>query len=176
MHKRRGIIERERALYLPHIKTFKNRVMAAFTHCEEYEIFRFMKALRLAEYYQERNKLLYVLWLRRSNLRGNSLGYFIPPGVLGNNVKLYHRGNIIININSRIGDGCKLHGDNCIGNNGKTNDCPVIGCNVEVGIGAKIIGGVHIADGVKIGANAVVTKSCNNEGATLVGVPAKVIE
>lgn len=29
-----------------------------------------------------------------------------------------------------------------------------------------------IADGVKIGANAVVVKSCYNKGATLVGIPA----
>ena len=36
---------------------------------------------------------------------------------------------------------------------------PCIRENVDVGIGAKIIGGVTIADEIKIGANAVVTKS-----------------
>ena len=65
-----------------------------------------------------------------------------------------------------------FHGNNCIGNNGKTEDCPVIGDNVDIGFGAIIIGNVKIADNVKIGANAVVTKSCLEEGATLVGIPA----
>lgn len=42
-----------------------------------------------------------------------------------------------------------------------------------VGPGAKLFGPIYIADGVKIGANAVVLKSCEARGATIVGVPAK---
>ncbi|MBT0889312.1 hypothetical protein KJR38_03095 [Streptococcus lutetiensis] len=50
---------------------------------------------------------------------------------------------------------------------------PVIGNNVDIGVGAKIIGNVTIADGIKIGANAVVNKSFYEEGITIVGVPAR---
>ena len=50
------------------------------------------------------------------------------------------------------------------------------GDNVDIGVGAKIIGGVTIADNIKIGANAVVTKSFYEEGITLVGVPARKLE
>ena len=35
-----------------------------------------------------------------------------------------------------------LHGDNCIGNNGKTEGCPIIGDNVDIGTGAKILGAI----------------------------------
>ena len=51
----------------------------------------------------------------------------------------------------------------------------MIGNRVDIGVGAKIIGGITIADDVKIGAGAVVTKSCSEIGATLVGVPARKI-
>ncbi len=68
-----------------------------------------------------------------------------------------------------------LHGDNCIGNNGKTAGCPIIGDNVDIGTGAKILGAIRIANGVKIGAGAVVVKNCLTENATIVGIPGKEI-
>lgn len=162
----------EKALYIPHIKTLKNKVMAMYTHNEEYEIYCFICALRKAEYYKPTNKLLYTYYLRKSNIRGNRLGYFIAPGVLGKGVRLYHRGGIIINTQSTIGDGCLFHGDNCVGNNGTDNRCPVLGKNVELGLGAKVIGDVILADNIRVGANAVVTKSFTEPGITIAGVPA----
>lgn len=87
-------------------------------------------------------------------------------------MRLYHRGDIIINSVSVIGDGCLFHGDNCVGNNGVDNRCPVLGKNVELGIGAKVIGGVTLADGIRVGANAVVTRSFEEPGITIAGIPA----
>ena len=46
---------------------------------------------------------------------------------------------------------------------------------MDVGIGAKIIGGIEIASNVKIGANAVVVKNELREGKTLVGIPAHMV-
>lgn len=168
----RETLQAERAMYIPHIKSLKNKIMARYTHNEEFEIYRFVCELRKAEFYMHRNKILYTYYLRRSNIRGNRLGYFIAPGVLGKGVRIYHRGGIIINIQSRIGEGCIFHGDNCVGNNGQDNRCPVLGKNVELGIGAKVIGGVSLADGIRVGANAVVTKSFTEPGITVAGVPA----
>lgn len=165
-------IERERALYIPHIKSLKNKLMALYTHAEEFMIFCYICALRRAEYYQNRSKLMYVYWIRRANLRGERLGFSIPAGVLGEGVLLYHPG-VVINQESEIGAGCRFHGDNCVGNNGKDNRCPKLGMNVDVGVGAKIIGGVTIADGIKIGANAVVTRSFSEPGVTIAGIPAR---
>ena len=49
---------------------------------------------------------------------------------------------------------------------------PVLGDNIYLGPGAKVFGRITIADGCKIGANAVVNKSCVQENSVLVGVPA----
>ena len=170
--KLKQVLREERALYISHIKTLKNKIMAVYTHNEEYLIYRFICALRCAEFYKDKNKLLFAYYLRKSNIRGNRLGYFIAPGVLGRGVRLYHRGDVIINSVSVIGDGCLFHGDNCVGNNGIDNRCPVLGKNVELGIGAKVIGGVTLADGIRVGANAVVTRSFDEPGITIAGIPA----
>jgi len=58
------------------------------------------------------------------------------------------------------------------GNNYKA---PQLGNNVFIGPGAKILGKVKIADGIAIGANAVVTKSFLEPNITIAGVPAKKI-
>ena len=51
---------------------------------------------------------------------------------------------------------------------------PVIGDDVFVGSGAKILGGVHIGSGARIGANAVVLHDVPAH-TTAVGIPAKVV-
>lgn len=50
---------------------------------------------------------------------------------------------------------------------------PVLGDNVYIGPGAKIFGKIQIADGCKVGANAVVNKSFLVKKSILVGVPAQ---
>ena len=58
--------------------------------------------------------------------------------------------------------------------NGCSNG-PKIGNNVFIGAGAKVLGDIRIGDNVKIGANAVVINDIP-DGATAVGVPAKIIQ
>ncbi len=144
---------------------------------EQYHIRRFVKALRSEEYYQDikPDKLKLYWWKRRKNRIGAKLGFFIPAGCFGPDLKIWHYGSVIVNPESRIGSGCDIHGNCCIGSNGKTQDSPVIGNNVNLGQFCQVIGGITIADNVKVGAGAVVTKSVETEGATVVGVPAKEI-
>jgi serine acetyltransferase len=54
----------------------------------------------------------------------------------------------------------------------------IIGKNVRVGAGAKIISsdGLKIADNVDIGANAVVCKNILEAGSVYGGIPAKLIK
>lgn len=52
---------------------------------------------------------------------------------------------------------------------------PVIGDNVKIGTGAKIIGGVTVGNNVFIGANAVVVKDVP-DNCVVGGVPAKIIK
>ena len=51
---------------------------------------------------------------------------------------------------------------------------PIIGDSVVLGAGCKVLGGVELGEGVKVGANAVVLQSIA-PNATVAGVPARVI-
>jgi serine O-acetyltransferase len=53
-------------------------------------------------------------------------------------------------------------------------DRPIIGNNVTIGAGAKVLGGITVGNNVIIGANAVVTKSVPND-VVVAGIPAQVI-
>ena len=60
-----------------------------------------------------------------------------------------------------MGSGCTIFQHVTIGSNTLPNTknpgAPVIGDNVYIGAGAKIIGGIRIGNNVRIGANCVVT-------------------
>jgi serine O-acetyltransferase len=53
--------------------------------------------------------------------------------------------------------------------------CPVIGNNVMITVGARVLGGITIGDNVRIGANAVVLKNVP-QNCTVVGVPAYIVK
>ena len=91
----------------------------------------------------------------------------------GPGLVILHSMGIVVNSSVRAGKNLVLeHGITIGAEKGKS---PVLGDNVFVGAGAKIIGDVHIGSDVKIGANAVVIRSLP-DGATAVGIPAKVIK
>lgn len=85
---------------------------------------------------------------------------------------LAHPGTIVINGNAKIGKNCRIHEGVTIGATNGSGDSAIIGDNVFIGTGAKIIGKVSIADDVAIGANAVVVKSILEAGTTWAGIPA----
>ena len=144
----------------------------------EYYIGEFLVYLRKEENYRNRGNSLFdkicaLYYERKKNRLGNQLGFYIDTNCFEEGLTIFHHGSIIVNPNSKIGKYCKLHGNNCIGNNGKNEDCPVIGDNVDIGFGAVVIGNVRVADNITIGANAVVNKSFTDSGITIAGVPAK---
>ena len=61
---------------------------------------------------------------------------------------------IVISHNAVIGSNCTIFHQVTIGEG--NGGAPIIGDNVLIGAGAKIIGGVHIGSGMRIGVNAVV--------------------
>ena len=137
-----------------------------------------MKHYRWQQYYfYKKNKIMEYLHARRMNHYGNKVGIYIGRECLEPGITIYHQG-ITINGNARLGSGCKLHGNNCIGNKGTggENKAPKIGKNVDIGFGAVLIGDITIADNCVIGANAVVTKSFLEPGTVICGVPAKKID
>ena len=142
-------------------------------------ISKYIEHLRKEEYYKNQEnqtyltKLYGLLYERKRNKLGKSLGFSMETNCFDEGLTIDHFGSIVINPKARIGKNCRLHGNNCIGNNGYVDIAPVIGDNVDIGFGAIVFGDVYIADNIKIGANAVVNKSFYEKGITIVGVPAK---
>lgn len=144
------------------------------------KVWKFVKALRYTEYYHNNkgviNKLFYAYFRRKQNNLGRKLGIEMWDNSIGEGLTIYHAGNIVVNGMCIIGKNLKLHGSNCIGNDGYTLESPIIGNNVRLGVGAKVIGNIRIADNITIAAGAVVVNSFEEEGITIGGVPAKKIK
>lgn len=51
----------------------------------------------------------------------------------------------------------------------------MLGKNVDIGIGARILGDIYIADDITVGANSVVTESFYEPGVIIAEIPAKII-
>ena len=79
---------------------------------------------------------------------------------------------IIISHNAKIGKKCTIYHQVTIGE-GK-GGAPIIGDNVLIGTGAKIIGNIKIGHNVRIGAGAVVFSDIP-DGATVVCQPPRII-
>ena len=84
---------------------------------------------------------------------------------------LPHPNGVVIHPDAPVGPNCLIMQQVTTGY-GPRPGLPVIGGHVDVGAGAKILGGVRVGDHAKIGANAVVIDDVP-EGATAVGVPAR---
>jgi serine O-acetyltransferase len=87
---------------------------------------------------------------------------------------LFHSNGVVINGKVRGGSSVHLHHEVTIGDN-EDGECGVLGSNVQIGAGAKIIGPVTIGDGVRIGANAVVVHDVPDD-TTVVGIPARPVK
>ena len=174
----KAVLKMEKGLYLGRSKKALELILVKD---KDWLIYRFQRALRLSEYhYNNRSnvlhKLLYLYYRRKKNTLGNKLGIEIWENTFGPGLRIWHAGAIVVNGYSKIGAHCQLRGDNCIGVDGNHPNAPVIGDNVILGNGAKIIGGIHIQDDSIVGAGAVVVKSSMIKGDTLVGVPARSIK
>lgn len=86
---------------------------------------------------------------------------------------LVHSQGIVINRAVRGGRDIKLEHQVTIG--AEKLKAPVLGDNVFVGAGARILGKVRVGNHVKIGANAVVVDDLP-DNVTAVGVPAHIVE
>lgn len=151
----------------------KGKLLEYLIRPEPFYIKRYISLLR----HEEAASGCLRYWYRaRKNRLGSRLGFIISAGCFGEGLKLEHYGSVIVNPKARIGKSCTIHGNCCIGSNGGyPDDSPVIGDNVDIGQFAQIIGGIRIADNVRIGAGAVVVKDVLEPGVTVVGVPARII-
>jgi serine O-acetyltransferase len=96
--------------------------------------------------------------------------------VIGKNTKLGYGGiAVVIHKNCVIGSNCTISQNVTIGGREGRKSVPVIGDNVFIGAGAKVIGDIKVGSGAIIGANAVVIKDIP-QNAVVAGVPAKIIK
>ncbi len=103
------------------------------------------------------------------------VGISLPRSAkIGGGLRIDHFGAIVIGPGVVIGRHCTIRQGVTIGNRKTLDDMPVLGDDVNIGSGAKILGAVHVGNGAKIGANAVVLTDVP-DGATAVGVPAKIL-
>ncbi len=172
----REYLETEYQLYFPKGKT--EFIKGFLMRSKFYRIWRFLKNLRKAEYYKNCEntgwgKVKFAWYHRKKNILGSKLGFEVAENSFDKGVLIYHIAPLIINEDARIGKNSRISGNLCIGNTGPGTGSPCIGEGVEFGWGSCVIGHIHIADKVKIGAGAVVTKDIQQTGECVAGVPAR---
>ena len=87
---------------------------------------------------------------------------------------LPHPNGIVIGEHVTIGRNCIIHQGVTLGARGEDHELanPIVGNEVEIGTGAKVLGYVKIGNYARIGANAVVVHDVPDYGIA-VGIPAK---
>jgi serine O-acetyltransferase len=142
-------------------------------------VWEFQKQLRLFEYYKNCKKgksaeLRCFFIERRFKRLSLKLGFNIPINVFGPGLSIAHYGTITVSRGAKIGANCRIHTSVNIGTQaGYRKKAPTIGNNCYIGPGVKIYGDIILADGIAIGANAVVNKSFDERHIAIAGIPAK---
>lgn len=119
--------------------------------------------------YRNSHRYIYRSWIALWYRPMDTL--FIETPQIGGGLFIQHGFATMIAAKS-IGENCWINQQVTIGYTGK--GCPVIGNNVMITCGAKVLGDITVNDNAIIGANAVVVKDVE-PGAVMGGVPAKVI-
>lgn len=91
---------------------------------------------------------------------------------IGENFVIDHFGGIVISGYAKFGNNCRIRNGVVVGlKNVSEPLAPVIGDDVDIGAGAKILGSIKVGSRVVIGANAVVIHDVPDDSIA-VGVPA----
>lgn len=161
-------------------KCYNIRFIDKFIYNENYYIFKYLKTLRRLEYLTNIHKnifqkleYLFVFW----NYKRKCFKYRIKIGIntCGPGLYLPHIGLIRIGTFARIGSKCIIGPNVIIGTKDKFENIATIGNNVEICLGAKIIGKISIGDNAVIAPNSVVIKDVP-ANSIVSGVPAIIIK
>lgn len=96
------------------------------------------------------------------------IGARFGPGLV-----LVHPIGVVINSAVRGGQNIRIESGVVLGDN--RGAVPVLGDDIFIGSGAKVIGAVELGNGARVGANAVVLRNVP-AGVTVVGVPARPVQ
>ena len=101
--------------------------------------------------------------------------HLYPSNEIGPGLYIGHTGSIHLNPGAKIGRNVSLSQEVTLGTSaGGREGAPVIGDDVYLGAGAKVIGNVKVGRGANIAANSLVIADVP-EGSTVMGVPARVM-
>jgi serine O-acetyltransferase len=112
-----------------------------------------------------------LAWAARLVWKGVD-GLDMAGTVIGPGLFISHGQGTVLSA-ERIGANLQVHQGVTIGWDYRAERRPIIGDDVFIGAGAKVLGAVTVGDGARIGANAVVVSDVP-PGATAVGVPARI--
>lgn len=155
----------------------------ALFHCvrESYYVRKYLKVLRKLEYYQCHssgnifNKALFFFYSLRHQQLSNKYKIYIQPHTVGKGLYIPHfAGGLYLNC-VKMGDYCTVSSNVIIGNKGSQDNRALIGNNVELTVGSKVIGKVNIGDNAIVCPNSVVIKNVP-ANCIVSGVPAVIIK
>lgn len=151
------------------------------TENEEYQVLRYITILRYYEYYLNNSsnnylhRVLSKVYSLKHKYWSKKYRIYISPNIVGKGLYIPHfLGGILCNCVS-IGNNCIISSGVVIGNKGGQHSRPTIGDNVELCVGCKVIGKIHIGDNVIVAPNSVCIKDVPNN-AVVSGVPAQIIK
>ena len=95
---------------------------------------------------------------------------------IGEGCVFQHNGlGVVISEHAVLGNRCMVYQHVTVGAlEDGSEEVPTIGDDVVIVAGATLLGPIHVGDGAKVGAGAVVLRDVPS-GATAVGVPAKIL-
>lgn len=121
-------------------------------------------------------KYMWLYYIKKCDAFNNaSLGTHIGYGAKFETCPIFPHGlyGIIVSHNAVIGSDVTIFHHVTIGEG--TGGAPTIGKNCLIGAGAKIVGGIHIGDNVKIGANCVVVEDIPDNSTVVMNKPRIII-
>jgi serine O-acetyltransferase len=132
------------------------------------------------------HRVAHFFYLRRWHTTARLISHYgrwmtgveIHPGAkIGRRIFIDHGMGVVIGETSEIGEDCLIYKGVVLGGTTleKKKRHPTLGNRVIVGSNATVLGAITIGDGARIGSGSVVIKSVP-PGATVVGVPGRIIE
>lgn len=139
--------------------------------------FRAVLLYRISHYF-DKNKIFILAYIFEKIMHITTITWIGRRAVIGDGFVIRHIGAIVIGGKTVIGKNCEIRqGVTFGGNMGKFRygtTQPILGNNILIGAGAKILGPIKIGDNSIIGANAVVITDVP-ANSVYGGVPAKFI-
>ena len=160
------------------IKSIRERDPAARSSWEVFFLYSGFHAIlyyRVANFFYRHGMKFIARWVSQTGRFFT--GVEIHPGAtIGKGLMIDHGMGVVIGETAIVGDNCTIYQGVTLGGTGKDTGKrhPTIGNNVMIGSGAKVLGPFTVGDNAKIAAGAVVLDAVP-EGATAVGVPARMI-